>query len=533
MKQLFTNKKYIFLAIVVVFFITRFWGILDYPIFNDESLYVQYSQLMHDDFSANKYISVNNGYGDWKPPMQYWLGAFFIDLFENPLLSVRVLSVLFSLVGLYGAYLLGKKMYGEKEGIVSAILYLISSLTIFYNTQFVAETFVFSAGIFFLACVAGSIKRRDGEEPKVRFIIGAILAGALLTLFKQSGALYLYISPLFLLLSFCRKNTKEKKIERQSRVKELFFRNLGVVAGIILLSLFLSSMFIPAEFMKNKDQFTGRWTFGISDVLSFPIDVWSSNIKTVSALFSHYYSWGMLALVLWFVVRAFYKRDLRDITTSLLWIAATSAVVLFLSGFNEYMYHTATIPFLILILARASVYAGKYARRNDAVEKALPCVVGVLVIFTAGYWIYQSVFMKISPVSYLAHSTAWAKSNYLTGWSSGFGIPDVVDFLKEHGRSLVIVDPQWGNPGTSIQVFQRRQYPDSIVFPIYANFFDAGYRQEIKDADIENRFVIFSDWTNEGVERNKWYQIVMSEFCKEKISISKYEEQTPIAICKF
>ncbi|MDP2638561.1 MAG: hypothetical protein Q8P06_00065, partial [Candidatus Azambacteria bacterium] len=62
----------IFLALLVLF--VRFSGLLSFPIFNDEGIYLQYSQLIEGDFSRFKFVSIDNVFHDWKPPLQYWLG---------------------------------------------------------------------------------------------------------------------------------------------------------------------------------------------------------------------------------------------------------------------------------------------------------------------------------------------------------------------------------------------------------------------------------------------------------------------------
>lgn len=61
--------------VLALFVLTRALTITSFPIFNDEAIYLQYSQLIHDDWTKNKFISMNGEYGDWKPPLQFWIAA--------------------------------------------------------------------------------------------------------------------------------------------------------------------------------------------------------------------------------------------------------------------------------------------------------------------------------------------------------------------------------------------------------------------------------------------------------------------------
>jgi hypothetical protein len=63
-----------------LFVTTRLATLLSFPIFNDEAIYLQYSQFIHDDFRTYKFVSMNNIFQDWKPPLQYWLGSTVVRL---------------------------------------------------------------------------------------------------------------------------------------------------------------------------------------------------------------------------------------------------------------------------------------------------------------------------------------------------------------------------------------------------------------------------------------------------------------------
>ena len=74
---------------------------------------MQYSQLIRENWAQYKFISVDNAVGDWKPPLKYWIGALFVGLSSDPLLSARVASFVVSLGGFCGLCLLVRRLFDD------------------------------------------------------------------------------------------------------------------------------------------------------------------------------------------------------------------------------------------------------------------------------------------------------------------------------------------------------------------------------------------------------------------------------------
>ena len=77
-----------------LFLLTRILTLTAFPIFNDEAIYLQYSQKIQSDWEKNKFISMNGEFTDWKPPLQYWMAAPFIDWGNDPLVAGRLVAFL-------------------------------------------------------------------------------------------------------------------------------------------------------------------------------------------------------------------------------------------------------------------------------------------------------------------------------------------------------------------------------------------------------------------------------------------------------
>lgn len=539
------NNKYFYFTIAVIgsiFIFVRLINILIFPIFNDEGLYIQYSQLISDDFGKYKYISMDNVFRDFKPPLQYWLGAIFIPFFQDPLLAVRILSVLFSIVGLAGVYLTASSLWNRRVGLIAIVVYTLMPPVLFYSLQFVTEVYVFSlAAILFFAL----IKVLEAPAHKINFgYTGlAIISSAALLLFKQSAMLYIYLFftlPLFfwLTIRYKRDNFSGQQQNLAGENKHALRRNSVTLFFSLLIPLILYRfVFIPLRLFGTEALFTGRWIFHLTDIFKFPINIWWQNALNVYNFYVSYYTLGALALSIIFIFYAIYwRKNYKDMMVAFLLLSSSLIVILGLRGFNEYIYNTAVVVFLILALARLiDLVFIESPIESIKIKYSVMVMVFLLLIFITINWSHQIFLMKTSPVDYLLRSTEWAKWNYLFGWSNGFNVQDLVGLLKSQPEpSIAFIDPQWGNPGTALFIY-RKYYPQVKVFPITADLFKPEIQQRIHQAGFKSKLVIFSKTGAAQDSRNLWQIPLEQTFCsvQNRQEIKKRNLQTPIVICQW
>src|SRR5262249_18623439 len=274
------------------------------------------------------------------------------------------------------------------------------------------------------------------------------------------------------------------------------FSKLGtqaiVVLAMIVGSILLSRPAMPAAFDQIRRNFDARWTLSFQEVLHLPVSVWLANGVVIGNYFERYYTLWTIPLLLGFAIVAVRRRSAPDIVIGLMFVGASCAVLVFVKSFNEYIYNTEVIVFLVPILARAILF-GVGQMKMAALRFA---TIGLSVILLAS-WSYQIVLMKVDPARYILRGSPWMVSNYLQNWSTGFGINSVVNYLgrKDDGRrGIVFTDPQWGNPQTAIEVFARR-YPHFQIMGMTAEFTDEAKIRKLRDerlADIPHRFIVYS-----------------------------------------
>jgi hypothetical protein len=162
-------------------------------------------------------------------------------------------------------------------------------------------------------------------------------------------------------------------------------------------------------------------------------------------------------------------------------------------------------------------------------------IILALIIILAVNWSYQILFMKISPGNYLLTRTNWMRISYVEGWSTGFGIPEIIAMLKQlPGPGIVYLDPQWGNPRTSLKVFGG-QYPWLQITPLTTQFLTPQGTLAIKAATAKyaTRLVIFSSSSRDIEQRKQWQKNILQLLCNEKQEIKPQQGQMPIIVCQF
>jgi 4-amino-4-deoxy-L-arabinose transferase-like glycosyltransferase len=511
------RPRTLLLALVALFLATRLLTVQSFPIFSDETLYLDYAQLINHDWAKHKFVSMNGYHGDWKPPLQYWLAAPVIDLGPDPLLAARTVAFLFSLVGLFGCYAFTKKLFGEPEGLVAAALWVLCPTVLFHNNQFTAETFLMStASLLYFAVLKACEPRR------VRWLWAAVavVLGALLLLFKQSGFLLLALAIILPLARFGKGTSKWKELAL----------NVGVAAAVIVAARLLSNAVLPAAFDQTKERFNAKWVLTPAELLALPVQTWGANLDIVCDYVGAYYGWGvplLLLIGLWLALR---KRDLPALALLAMFTVGAGAICFLLRGFNEYMFNTAIVAVLLPLLARVAVLATDLPR--SVARHALLAI----ALFTVGFWLYQFGLIATSAGRYIERSTAWANTNYLKSWATGFGVDEILTMLEaEKERGIVFTDSQWGNPSTAIVVYSRKQrFPNLRILPITREFLDGAETRKLRDDARQmapTRLVIFSADAS-GI-RAEWQANVEREMCTSRTEVVGYPGQTPLIVCRF
>jgi hypothetical protein len=406
---------------------------------------------------------------------------------------------------------------------------------LFHNNQFTAETFLFSAAPLFYWVVLKLIK--PGKAAWVWALVATLLGTALL-LFKQSGFLLLVVS---IFLPFARLRarqgvTTEEMSTRQSageRNWREFARNVLLIIAVIVCCRLAANAVLPSEFNAAREHFNSRWVLSLRELFDLPIDTWRANLVLVADYIGSFYSWIAVALFCisgWLALR---RRNLAELTLVVMCVVGGIGITFLLRGFNEYLFNTAVITALLPLLARMIVLVGQFAHmgKGELLHRALL----LCAVLTFGFWGYQDIRMSISAGDYINRSSAWARANYLKSWSTGFGLKEIVTMLeKERGPGIIFTDAQWGNPGTALEVYRAKRFPNLRIVPISREFLDPAEARKLTDTAKKmapTRLAIFS--ADSSGLRQQWMGNVEREMCGTRTEIRGDPDQTPIIVCRF
>jgi hypothetical protein len=440
-----------------------------------------------------------------------------------------MVALLFSLAGFFGFYLFAKELFGEREGVLAAALYALCPAVLFHNNQFVAETFLFSTAPFLYWSL---LKAMCPDRARWAWAFLAVVLGAALILFKQSGFLLLAVS---VFLPWARLERDRGKIAGSLggwNWKRTALNCLLVVV-VIFVAHYLSELVLPAAFEHARAKFNHKWLMSEQELMRFPADVWLTNLKVVRDYVGAYYSWAVTVLVVAFLFLARSRRCFSGLALLFMGLAAAGGVTFLLRGFNEYIFNTAVIVLLLPLLARTALIAWELLARtkNRWMPVGLLAVTGVMLL----HWGYQIVLIGLSPAKYIERSTPWAVANYLKSWSTGFGVKEIVTLLaKEKRTGVVFTDTQWGNPRTALEVYGRTLFPQLRLVPISKEFLDPAETRKMRDLARRLgpvRLVIFS--ADASGERSQWQSNIEREMCETPRTIRAVPGQTPIVVCEF
>jgi Dolichyl-phosphate-mannose-protein mannosyltransferase len=196
----------------------------------------------------------------------------------------RLVAFAISALGFFGMYLLSRQLFGKTTAVWSILIYALCPPVLFYNNQFVAETFVFSTISFFYWFV---LKAITGDRISWSSAIGAAICGAIVLLFKQSALPLLVLGLVLPFVEPARRQAREdgKKKDKNKRptLQPVDYSRLGTRFALVALIIIIGSTLIsrpamPAAYDQIKNNFDARWTLSFREVLRLPASIWLANL---------------------------------------------------------------------------------------------------------------------------------------------------------------------------------------------------------------------------------------------------------------
>jgi len=406
------------LGIVVLFFLLRLINLTILPIFCDEAIYIRWSQIMRSEQTL-RFLPLIDG----KQPLFMWLTIPFLKLFADPLVAGRIVSILAGFASLVGLFLTTYYLLkSKKAALFSMLIYSLLPFSLFMDRLALVDSLILAFGIwvFFLASLLVENQRID-----LAILTGIVLGGALIT--KSPAIFFAGMIPSTILL-----------LKPKPRISVRLIKLAGLW---LILSLFAFTIYnllrLGPNFqmiaIRNKD-----YVFTLKEILSHPHDPLLIHLKDLAGWLPNLFTWPIFILSLLGIIIGLIKK--RRISLLLLvWFALP---ILFQSFFAK-VFTPRYVLFAIFPLIIFASFAADWFL-NKLKKKIYLWPILLILIFSLAIR-YDYLLLSAPEKAPLPEGK---RRGYLVEWTSGYGINEVRDFLKDISKDKKIVVGTEGHFGT-------------------------------------------------------------------------------------
>ncbi|MBA3723328.1 MAG: glycosyltransferase family 39 protein [Candidatus Levybacteria bacterium] len=471
-----TLKKYIFpitlvIALSALYFAVRLYNLTSLPIFTDEAIYLRWAQTgLYD--PAYRFLSLTDG----KQPLFIWVMMPFIRLIDDPLVAGRIVSVLSGFVTMLGlgmvSYVLFKKL---NVALLTMLLYLASPFAQVMDRMALYDSMVamFFIWSLYLAIVFVRHVRLD-----IAYTLGFILGAGILT--KTSNLLSIYLLPLTLFLF----DWKQKLVKKR----------LGKWAGFALVSIIIAQLMyqvlrlspLPNVISQKNNSFYHPFSEWIQQPFAYVV----SNLNGMLPPLVEYLTLPYIILLV--ISLILIKKDFKEKIMLLLYFLLPFVGFAFIANqiFARYFFFM-TLP-LLLLAGWGLGYIIEVVKEKVGKASFTRNLATLLVIVAAvAYPLYVSVSFAHNPIT--GPIAQADKSQYVTAWTSGWGLSEVVDFFASEAQKskiYVATEGTFGLYPQGIELYLTRN-PEITIKGFYWEITPT-FPQELSDqAKITPTYFVF------------------------------------------
>lgn len=385
---------------------------------------------LHD--ASWRFISLTDG----KQPLFIWFTALMMKNLGNPLLSGRLVSYLAGFAGMTGLLLLGWELFKKKSiGFISALMYIISPFFLWYDKMALMDSLL---SAFYIWSIYFTILLVRYLRLDVALILGLVTGAAILT--KTSGFFSLYLLPFAILL-----------LPKKKTLINLFkFTALSIVTITFAIGLYSILRLSPWFYIiTQKNQ---SFIYSFSEIINNPFQYFFGNINS---LISWWLSYFTIPFTIVLVVGLILSRK-HHLPEKIMLLSYFLIPFIALAIFGKVLY-----PRFILFMTIALLPLTAYSLLTTLsfFKKTIYKIIFVLVIFT--YPVYADINIVLNPLN--ASLPVSDRKQYLDEWPSGYGVNEVINFLKKQKEKQPIFVATEGTFGLFPYSLELEFYSDPKI----------------------------------------------------------------------
>lgn len=325
---------FIALGAFVCSFFVRLTNLLSFPMYSDEALLLGWSKMVAENPAENLTLSIK---ADGYPPLTSWIYAIAFNFFSNPLFAGRFISVLAGAFSAAGVYLVGRLLFSRRAGIFATLFYIFVPMNFFIDRYAYHDSLISFFTIYTLLFSLLLLKKPLKHQPLYFLSLGITMGVGILS--KTAAFLIL---PIPLLVWFFLKNS-ELKTKSQKYLKTI--AGSYIFPALSYLWLFNN----PHSWLILKK---GRdLSISISEILSFPLAQWKTNLLLLEANLWYYLTPPLLFLSLYVLYKSIKNRNKNQLFLLTYFSLILVFFLIFSKGRIHFKYLAFAFPSLLLAIA--------------------------------------------------------------------------------------------------------------------------------------------------------------------------------------
>lgn len=416
----------VFFGLSALYFCTRLVHLTIIPIFTDEAIYLRWAQSALAE-PRWRFISLIDG----KQPLLIWLFLPALKLIGDPLVAGRVVSVVLGYVGMFGVMVFASFLTKNYKGaLIGGLFYIVSPFFLMYDRLAIYESLLTAIFIWtlFLTYVLGKTLRLD-----VALLLGMSIGAGLLT--KSSATFFWGLLPAMALLVGWRKNTWKLQTLKLA----------GLILITTLLGMSFTLIFYLSEFRHMITAKNLTFVYSLAEFMQKPfLNAWGNFVGLSSWLVGYLSIPVLLLMVVAFVW--YFKKNWKS---ALFFLTYFIVPFVALAWFGRVIYPRfilfMTVPLWIVLI----IYCTHLVETH---KKKLLLSVLIVALFMPS--VYFSVKLLTDPIQ--APIPKHDRSQFISDWPAGYGIKEVVGYLKteaDKGPIVVATDGTFGLYPMALEIY--------------------------------------------------------------------------------
>lgn len=432
------DKRLFFVLLSAFYLSLRILNLTLLPVFGDEAIYLDWAWRMTHE-PGLLYFSLNDG----KQPLLLWIFGIFENFFSDPLLAGRLVAVIFGYLTLVAIFKIGKTFFSLTTAYISGFLYVIIPLFSFFDRQALMEAAVSAVGAwaawYFLSW-------QKSKDYKTALKLGVVLG---VGIFIKS-TVFIFLATCILLGAYfaIKKNILHKSL-----------RNGAVLLGSMLavLSLLLINPMFWGTLSMNS-----RYSNSVKDLLSFPLDLWISNLLINLEIMFFFLTPLVFLSVLAGVFLMLREKEFNGKKYLFLWIVCSLVLQTLLVKGSISRYLVSFLPLTVIFSAYLVDKTLKHKRVLGIFLLFLICIVPfVLTLISI---IYPPDYLR-----FYSRITRQADLAYVQSSSSGYGMDELLDEIdkiqkKENKEVFIGIAENAGIPESALQMYYQKNPNVTVTY---------------------------------------------------------------------